>query len=665
MLDKIVQTTLYYDGSLQSRLIEEFNENNQIIKSSEYLYIPGRNEWVLFSKKLKEYNSSGKLVTSQEYDLYNVYIFKLGCNNGGAKINYDIYTNSGKERSGICIHEYDENAKLRKEAIFYGGFLTWYKEYDAREKLILANEYATDGEPTVLRNADYSFETVKGHCNLINGHWSYDYDDNGKLTLECQFDKNDRIISRKIYEHNKDGYIMRTTDYVVSPSKTTVTAVKKVVEAVNADSLKSLPDQINAMEYLLEKARQNDEESMETVAYNYYYGQNGFPRDDYFALYWSERVASLYPNPNYDVWYLIGGIYWSGSGVEKNRQKAMDAYLKSVEQFENPESMGWLAEIYYYDAPENEKGKCIPWLEKAYTLGHKESTALLGYLYTKGEFVQKNSAKGIKLLEEAAIKGDSQGAYLLAEAYLHRIDGSEYVVPYDISKAVQYFAIAVENGEDRHRALYYAGPAYFYGEGVPKNMEKARKCLEALIDDEDVPEEKVFDLLGCMCFEGIGGQVDYILGEKALRRAIGSDDTEISLEAMNNLGMYFYSLANRLPEAIQLLQSAADQGNANAQVNLAKAYYEGKGVSQNTETAVYYLGLAAEQGNQTAIDTLKVIGTSDESSNPNPAKKRHPIRGAIIGYFVGGLIGTILHLFWPGAEWISVIIGVIIGILKG
>lgn len=229
MLDKIVQTTLYYDGSLQSRLIEEFNENNQIIKSREYLYIPGRNEWVLFSKKLKEYDSSGKLVTFQEHDLYYVYVFKLGCDRD-ERTDYDIYTNSGEEKSGICIREYNENAKLRKEAIFYGGFLTWYKEYDTKENLILTHEYATEGEPVVLRSADCSFETVERHRNMINGHWSYEYDGNGKLTSECQFDKNDRIISRKVYEHNEDGYIMRTTDCAVSPSRTTVTAVKKVVE---------------------------------------------------------------------------------------------------------------------------------------------------------------------------------------------------------------------------------------------------------------------------------------------------------------------------------------------------------------------------------------------------------------------------------------------------
>lgn len=413
---------------------------------------------------------------------------------------------------------------------------------------------------------------------------------------------------------------------------------------------------------LLKKAIQNDADAMTLVASNYYSGRNGFPSDDSLALYWRKKATNAYPDYDF-AWEMLGRCYEFGVGTEKDFPKAIDALKKSTE-LGNGGILYHLGELLYFESRGSERAECLPLLEKAVLNQDEAAEALLGTIYIKGELQTNNRRRGIDLLTRSAEHGDSQGARLLAEAYLNHIDGSEQVVPYDISKASKYFAIAVENGETSHKALYYAGPAYFYGEGVPKSMEKARKCIEALID-EYVPEEKVFDLLGCMCFEGVGGQVDYTLGEKALRRAIKSEDTEISLEAMSNLGMYFYTLTNRLPEAIQLLQSAADQGNANAQVNLGKAYYEGKGVSQSMETAAYYFGLAAKQGNQTAIDNLKVMGTSSSSPNYDTAKKRHPIRGGIIGYFVGGFIGAIFHLFWPGAEWIAVILGVIIGILKG
>lgn len=414
---------------------------------------------------------------------------------------------------------------------------------------------------------------------------------------------------------------------------------------------------------LLNKAIQNDVDAMTLVASNYYSGESGFPNDDSLALYWSKKATDAYPNYDF-AWEMLGKCYEFGVGTEKDILKAIGALKKSIE-LGNTDILYHLGELLYFESSENERAECLPLLEKAVLNQDEAAEALLGIIYVKGDLQTNNRQRGIDLLTRSAEHGDSQGARLLAEAYLNQLDGSEQVVPYDISKASKYFAIAVENGEDSHKALYYAGPAYFYGEGVPKNLEKARKCIEALIDDAYVPGEKVFDLLGCMCFEGVGGQVDYALGEKALRKAIESDDTEISLEAMSNLGMYFYTLENRLPEAIQLLQSAADQGNANAQVNLGKAYCEGKGVSQNKETAAYYFDLAAKQGNQTAIDNLKMMGTSSASPSHGFSKKRHPIIGAIIGYFIGGIIAIIPGQISPVLGWAIIILAVIIGIIKG
>ena len=51
--------------------------------------------------------------------------------------------------------------------------------------------------------------------------------------------------------------------------------------------------------------------------------------------------------------------------------------------------------------------------------------------------------------------------------------------------------------------------------------------------------------------------------------------------------------------------------------------------------------------------------------NNNFAKKRHPIRGAIIGYFVGGIIAIIPGQFSPALGWAIVILAVVIGIIKG
>lgn len=171
--------------------------------------------------------------------------------------------------------------------------------------------------------------------------------------------------------------------------------------------------------------------------------------------------------------------------------------------------------------------------------------------------------------------------------------------------------------------------------------------MEALIDAY-VPEEKIFDLLGCMCFEGIGGQVDIRLGEKALRRAIESDTCEVSLRAMNNLGYYLYNQTDRLEEAVQLFSDAADQGNANAQVNLGKAYYDGRGVSQDFEKAEYYFRLAARQGNTTAQESLEVLQSVNSTASTSSGQGSF---GCLIWTFVAMIVfaGLLYVLNFLGA----------------
>ena len=52
--------------------------------------------------------------------------------------------------------------------------------------------------------------------------------------------------------------------------------------------------------------------------------------------------------------------------------------------------------------------------------------------------------------------------------------------------------------------------------------------------------------------------------------------------------------------ALQIFKSLAEKGDLVAQLNLAKMYREGKGVSKDYKTAVKWFSLSAEQGNATA-----------------------------------------------------------------
>lgn len=376
---------------------------------------------------------------------------------------------------------------------------------------------------------------------------------------------------------------------------------------------------------------------MAQVAANYYSGKDGFPEDDARAFFWSQKAAEVHPTYAFG-WEMLGRCYEFGVGVSADALKAIAAYQKSVD-LGNTDILYNLAELYFFDAADKDKPKCVPLLERAYAAGDRNAAAMLGQMYAQGDLVSKDSRRGFKLLEEAAVRGDAHSAYVLADKYWLGKGVSE-----DTEKGNYYCTMAVDNGEDNPRALLYAGFAWFRGIGVARDFAKARKCFEKnLVDDE------ADAILGCMCFEGVGGPVDRAEGEKRLRKAMKSDELPIALDAMNNLGLYFYTASERLPEAIALFREAAEKGNANAQVNLGKAYYEGKGVAQDERTAAHYFSLAAKQGNQTAIDNLKSIHLPPDSPMDTEVSQKceqkgedNTVRYVVGGILEGGILGGLL-----------------------
>ena len=60
------------------------------------------------------------------------------------------------------------------------------------------------------------------------------------------------------------------------------------------------------------------------------------------------------------------------------------------------------------------------------------------------------------------------------------------------------------------------------------------------------------------------------------------------------------------PLAVYWWSKAAEQGDADAQYNLGRAYWLGDGVSEDKPQAVYWWSKAAEHGNADAIELLKV-----------------------------------------------------------
>ena len=91
-----------------------------------------------------------------------------------------------------------------------------------------------------------------------------------------------------------------------------------------------------------------------------------------------------------------------------------------------------------------------------------------------------------------------------------------------------------------------------------------------------------------------------------------------------------------LTEAARLCRLAADQGDANAQCQLAGMYYYGDGVPPDLSKAAQLLKLACDQGNQNALDRLGTLIA------PFLAGTRVRITGLTAAADLNGRLGTVV-----------------------
>jgi len=94
--------------------------------------------------------------------------------------------------------------------------------------------------------------------------------------------------------------------------------------------------------------------------------------------------------------------------------------------------------------------------------------------------------------------------------------------------------------------------------------------------------------------------------EKEFRASAEQGDAE----AQYNLAMVYdrgVGVETDGSEALKWYRQAAEQGYAKAQYNLGMMYYFGKGVPQDKVTGYQWVILAADQGEKAAMDAMKAL----------------------------------------------------------
>ena len=143
------------------------------------------------------------------------------------------------------------------------------------------------------------------------------------------------------------------------------------------------------------------------------------------------------------------------------------------------------------------------------------------------------------------------------------------------------------------KAQYNLGVMYEKGQGVEKNLKKAKKWFQFAAEQGLA---KAQYNLGLMYGKGKGVEKDY-------------------------------------GKAIKWMTLAADQGNGKAQTNLGWMYETGKGVPRDTQKALFWYQLASDQGLAKAQKKLNLLlnknkenlrGHSNDSKEFISLKEKHP-----------------------------------------
>lgn len=323
----------------------------------------------------------------------------------------------------------------------------------------------------------------------------------------------------------------------------------------------------------------------------------------------------------------LGLLYENGNFVEKNLDKAAELFQLSIYQG-NKHAYFNLGDVYRKEE-EYEKAKLC--FEKAIEMAQEYySYIFLGDFYADGMGVEKNEEKAFRMYQlayEHGIKED--GAYYMGKMYFFGEGVSE-----DNAKAYQFFSEALELGTGE--ANYFLGLLNYLGEDenpvVEKNADIALQYLSA------VPEGmqgKANERKGYICVKEGRIEEAKMYYEKAA--ALGNQQAVKALEKLNqtpadkhkefmaylmqanieqllehyNRGVseaafliaraYHYGEKGAVVDyekAFSFYQKTIEQGGHganNAYFDLALMYLDGKGVPQNTATAISYFEQTANK----------------------------------------------------------------------
>lgn len=321
------------------------------------------------------------------------------------------------------------------------------------------------------------------------------------------------------------------------------------ITGLNYEKGEGVVQNINtAIEWYTKSAEQGHSDACYNLAQIYRVGIDGATIDTTKAIYYYERAVEF---GNLEAMFTLGVLYFNGQcGLSKDEAKAFELWLKGSEA--NHLGCAKNVGICYKSGAgiEQDTEKAISYFEKALSLGSIDAMVELGAAYDDNGIAVTDYIKSSNYYAEAYASGSEIGAFCLGMMY-ELGKGVEK----DLSRAFELYKFASE--KNYPRAVVKMGIFYHDGLGVEKDISKSVECFERA-------------------------------------KAMGDPDAD-------NMLAFIYkkdTVADGTDpvKAFEFNLKRANEGDAEAQFLVFKAYDDGVGVEENRELAHEWLKKAADNG---------------------------------------------------------------------
>ncbi len=361
-------------------------------------------------------------------------------------------------------------------------------------------------------------------------------------------------------------------------------------------------------------------------ANDFYYGNNGMPKDTREAFRWYHYAAD---KGHSDTLRWLGDFYRLGSGGKVDMPKAKTYYLEAVAK-NNVLAMRNIAYIFH---SENDKEKTIDYLNKAIEKGDEEAKKLLFKWYPIEKKIYDILQKKNAFLSDNATETDIIAWILCVYKYeLKEKDDESYV-----AWGIRLFnGLNVKTPTTDVLALY----AYI----CEKGLRKEQDCRDVKTADKFYSESL-----------RLGGpeipELQLILGDYYYYRRTDPDYSLPDDNTNPNLGNTLES------RSAYWYKKAADNGEPRAMYEIGKCYIFGMGCEMNVKTALSYLDKAIEQYNVDAAmlasshytELSKSVGDDDYRKSISYALKAYNV--AAFDSEKGEPCGTLSYMYFQSTEY--------------